>query len=664
MIAMQPNGRARLVAGLTLATLLLSGCGQLRLPGQAAEPAAPAQTAAAPQPAAPVASPAPAGSLAGRQTVAVRRGPIAEQVPLDGRVAALEETQLSLSSTGRIESVAVTPGQMVEAGQVLVKSDTRETSRDLVSAKRRLEASTVRLAQTQAQLQSQLRRAQDDLARLRQGPSDAERRAATAAVSSARANLDRARDDLARQTAGPSELDLRTAEQQLAVAQIAAQKAEAEQARLEKGPDPAQIRQAESQVALAQAGLQRAQADYTRLQQGPDPAALRNATRDVDLARAELEAAQSTKDKNVSKATREAAIARAQARLQEAEERLAIAKQPPKPWDVETAANNLANAKDAVLTARDRLEAANRGPDSVALATAAANADAARIALGRAQESYDRLQNASTSGGATPAAYAAVNSAQVALEAAQARVAELNRPNSLTAQRELEERIAALTSALNAIASPANTADDAPIDPNAYDVILLQRNIEQDRAQTEQLSRDLEASQVTAPFAGVVTAVLARIGESIVAGRPLVALARPGDPVVRVDLSDDDAGRLAPGQRATVKVDGLTGDPLQAELLRVVTPDAGGRRVALIKPTWTGPASFGSYAQVSVTVQQRDSALLVPRKAVRTANQRRFVELVEGTARRSVDVTVGISSETDVEILSGLREGQIVAVQP
>jgi len=54
--------------------------------------------------------------------------------------------------------------------------------------------------------------------------------------------------------------------------------------------------------------------------------------------------------------------------------------------------------------------------------------------------------------------------------------------------------------------------------------------------------------------------------------------------------------------------------------------------------------------------------LVVPKGAVRQAGGRASVEVQDGTLKHLVVVQVGIQSDTSVEILSGLREGQLVSV--
>jgi multidrug efflux pump subunit AcrA (membrane-fusion protein) len=67
--------------------------------------------------------------------------------------------------------------------------------------------------------------------------------------------------------------------------------------------------------------------------------------------------------------------------------------------------------------------------------------------------------------------------------------------------------------------------------------------------------------------------------------------------------------------------------------------------------------------EVRILVRQSPRALSVPRAAVRTDDQTRYVYLLSDNRLQRHDVTVGIASSTRDEILSGLAEGDRVALQ-
>jgi hypothetical protein len=95
--------------------------------------------------------------------------------------------------------------------------------------------------------------------------------------------------------------------------------------------------------------------------------------------------------------------------------------------------------------------------------------------------------------------------------------------------------------------------------------------------------------------------------------------------------------------------------------LAAYADSSGGGRQAVVQVSW--PESMpplGARADLNATVNHQANALLVPSRAVTANVDRRTVELVENGQRRIVDIRVGITTADDVEVLTGLNEGQIV----
>ncbi len=622
------------------------------------------------------------GGLTGRGTALVQRGPITDMLSIDGRVTGAEEVNLSFSSSGRVQTIAVTPGQRVERGQILAEADAKDVVKDLTAARSRLETSLVRLSQAEAtaagrrqeagqraQLDSisnqknvldaegTLRRTQENLDQVRAGPTATERTTAEAAVTSAQTAADRADDELRRLTAGASPADIQTAEQDLAAARVAVQRADADLGRLRAGADPAEVRTAERDALAAQADFDRAQMELGRLSSGPDTQAIRAAEREVDGAQASLKDAQNSKS-----GARDSDIRRAQANLDQAQERLAAARQGPRPGDVELARNKAQSARLALDDARERLDRVRRGPDSATIEAAKVAADRAHTGLQTVDDHLSALRAGPTAQQVT-ATSAAVDTARASLAGATAKLAELNARPTSSEIRDAEERVTIAQSALTRARLEGNAASNGA-DSSTGDLVLQQKGVEDDRAQVAALERQLEASRIRAPLAGVVTTLQAAPGDPISVGLPVVTLAASEQAVVVASISDREAARLAPGQTALIKLEG--GDDFQptGAVVRVDdAPNGAGKRV-LVRVDWGEIAPpFGSQARMNVTLDFKESVLLIPEKAVRTNGARRYVEYMEGTSRRTADVEIGVVSGGFAEVIRGLSEGQTVQVR-
>jgi multidrug efflux pump subunit AcrA (membrane-fusion protein) len=66
---------------------------------------------------------------------------------------------------------------------------------------------------------------------------------------------------------------------------------------------------------------------------------------------------------------------------------------------------------------------------------------------------------------------------------------------------------------------------------------------------------------------------------------------------------------------------------------------------------------------VRIRTAERQNALTIPRAAVHSEGTQRYVFVVDGDRLRRREITVGISTLAEHEILSGLNENDAVALQ-
>src|SRR4029078_781719 len=71
----------------------------------------------------------------------------------------------------------------------------------------------------------------------------------------------------------------------------------------------------------------------------------------------------------------------------------------------------------------------------------------------------------------------------------------------------------------------------------------------------------------------------------------------------------------------------------------------------------------GDRVQVVLTLQREDEWRWLPPQAVRAFEGRRFVVVKDGDRQRRQDVKVGIISTDRIEIVEGLKEGDVVIGQ-
>ncbi len=173
-------------------------------------------------------------------------------------------------------------------------------------------------------------------------------------------------------------------------------------------------------------------------------------------------------------------------------------------------------------------------------------------------------------------------------------------------------------------------------------------------------------SSVHAPAAGTVYSVDAGATEYVEQGKMLLELADLHNERVRAYFDEPEIGQLAAGQKIQIKWDAMPGRVWSGHIERtpVTVTNLGTRSVGevLVKIDGTdGGLLPDTNVTVTVTTSSQPNALSVPREALYLDNGKTCVYRVEGDKLQKTFVTTGTINLTQVAILSGLKQGEVVA---
>jgi len=301
--------------------------------------------------------------------------------------------------------------------------------------------------------------------------------------------------------------------------------------------------------------------------------------------------------------------------------------------DTETQAD-LAQARADVATQEEALRVAKAGGHASQVAKAAADlqkAQASRDQLRRDNESLTKLaaEKAATS--------EEVEQNRLQLAQAEADVQSLEKvKQTLTQQAQLDqERLGLL--------------------------------VEHARATVRDLEDKLASAHGSASFDGTLYSLPIRQGDFVKAGDLLAEVADLHHVRIRAFIDEPELGQIDVNQ--------------PVEIFWDAHPDRiwSGRTEVLPKQVVTrGTRSVGELicsvsndrldllpnttVDVRIHISERPAALVVPRGAVYIEGAKRFVFRVEDDRIHRRDIQVGIADPTKIEVLSGLSEGDVVAL--
>jgi RND family efflux transporter MFP subunit len=185
----------------------------------------------------------------------------------------------------------------------------------------------------------------------------------------------------------------------------------------------------------------------------------------------------------------------------------------------------------------------------------------------------------------------------------------------------------------------------------------------------------LAQATLIAPINGTVTAVFVEQGETASTGQTVITLSDLSNLDSEVNLDETDVVRIALGMPVIITVDAFPDMEMGGEVIEIA-PTASIQSGVVLYPvtvridstdpsTGSGqalPVRSGMTANVTFSLEERKDTLLVPFRAVETEAGQAYVTRVTGSGSERVAVTLGLITDTQVEILSGLEAGDVVSV--
>ncbi|MDX1415933.1 MAG: efflux RND transporter periplasmic adaptor subunit, partial [Candidatus Promineifilaceae bacterium] len=287
---------------------------------------------------------------------------------------------------------------------------------------------------------------------------------------------------------------------------------------------------------------------------------------------------------------------------------------------------------------------------------------AAEEDLNIAQAKVDELK-AGAKEGSLNAAAADISVAQANLEKARSD------HEALLAGTEADQIASAEASLAQAQLNLVNLLESS----TAQDIAIAEAELEQARLSLADAEEALAKATLTAPFDGVVTAVLISAGEQTAA--EVIELVSDELKVV-LSVDEIDVGALSPGQAAVITLETWPDREITGEIVSIA-PKAGSEgngvvtydvQVNLEEPPDL-PILVGMTANAKLIIEKKDNILLVPNAAI-TADREAgtfWVNLVtgnseEGPKTEKVEVVIGLKDGEFTQIVSGLSAGDEVLI--
>lgn len=286
----------------------------------------------------------------------------------------------------------------------------------------------------------------------------------------------------------------------------------------------------------------------------------------------------------------------------------------------------------------------------------------AQANLAGAQSAYDAaVTRNSHSGDQLIVAKTALDKAKIALQTAQTAydaVAWRSDIGMLPQSAALQQATIDYQSALANFNLTASTFNDSAVKAAAQ--TLTQAQVALNQA-NDQLAR----AKLVAPFDGVVIDVLAREGDAVNANAGIIRLTDPKALEARVTVVEEDYPSVQVGQSAEMFFDARPEISVMGKAARIVPlRDTGSNPIYPVFLTLDNVpdgVAAGMTVDSSIQIAKKSNVLRLPRSLAKARSDgTAIVKVWTGSKSEDRTVKVGLRGNQYVEILGGLREGELV----
>ncbi|OKP04755.1 macrolide transporter subunit MacA [Xenorhabdus eapokensis] len=208
----------------------------------------------------------------------------------------------------------------------------------------------------------------------------------------------------------------------------------------------------------------------------------------------------------------------------------------------------------------------------------------------------------------------------------------------------------------------------------------LAAQIKQNKAKLDTAKTNLQYTRIIAPIEGIVADIKTLQGQTVIAAQQaptILTLANLDTMIVNAEVSEADVINLAPGQKVSFTILGAPGRQFHSVLKDILpTPQAVNNAIFYYArfevPNPKHILRLQMTAQVKVELQALHNVLMIPISALEISSQQDTsstqylpstqyeVSVLHNGKAEKRNITIGAFDNANVQVLSGLKEGERV----
>lgn len=256
------------------------------------------------------------------------------------------------------------------------------------------------------------------------------------------------------------------------------------------------------------------------------------------------------------------------------------------------------------------------------------------------------------------------------------RTLQDNRDSIASIERDLEEmdrnNPIELASAQTSIKDKEYSLEKLKSGPEALDIKSQEFSIKQKQDALSDAVKKLEDYTIRAPFDGVITTIDLKKGDQLSSNAAVTTIITKQN-LAEITLNEVDVAKVKVGQKVNLTFTAIedlniTGEVAEIDSIGTVSQGVVNYAVKIAFDTQDERIKPQMSVTATITTDQKFDILVVPNSAVKTENEKNYIEIINSENQNSQTpekkyIEVGLSNDTNTEILSGLNEGDQIIIR-
>lgn len=280
----------------------------------------------------------------------------------------------------------------------------------------------------------------------------------------------------------------------------------------------------------------------------------------------------------------------------------------------------------------------------------------------QAQETYEHAAGRSDT---DPEHIAALQSLAAARAQRDHNLAVYNYSRSTYSQADKDQAEAELAQAKADLEISRQRWERVKDGPDDVELQKAQSKAQEAKVAAENAEQAYQNTNLVAPFDGLVINLNVKKGQTVTPTTVVLSFTDPASFEALVTIVEEDFSLIHIGQSASIFLDSQPDETISARVDRIIPQRSSSDRatypVYLSLDTLLENLAGGMTVDASILIEGRTHVLTLPRSLVRSSGGgKAVVEVWKDGVRQKRDIQVGLIGDQNVEIISGLAEGEEV----